>query len=132
MMIKKFFIFGILFCSFYIVIPNNGYCQISQYNPRICFKQNLGYCTSSIGQSWNCNDESIRGVWACSSSSTSFSVSSTTDNNKHCWCRMLYPFLGNWFFGYTYQTAWGYNDCYQTCGSMCATKATAEKMVNGL
>lgn len=133
MMIKNFFIFGILFCSFYIVIPNNGYCQISQYNPRVCFKKDIGYCTSSLGHSWNCNNESIRGAWACSSSSSSFNVSSNTDDNKHCWCRMLHPFLGSWFFsGTSFQTAWGYNDCYQNCGNMCPGSNNVEKMLSGL
>ena len=88
-------------------------------------------CTSnygSTGQSnWaaTCGGIEIQGVAFCGSQnggstgtkSETVTTSSTSDNNKYCWCKMVSPAVSSWVFFYTRTSAGG---CANGCAYNCA------------
>ena len=91
-------------------------------------------CTSysgAVGQSnWSmtCGGIEIQGVAFCGSQnggsigtkSETVTTSSTSDNNKYCWCKMVSPAVSSWVFGYSVAAA-GF--CVYNCASVCAARA---------
>lgn len=91
-------------------------------------------CTSysgAIGQSnWSmtCGGIEIQGVVFCGSQnggsigtkSETVTTSSTSDNNKHCWCKMVSPAVSSWVFRYSYASA---SSCAFYCANGCAYDA---------
>ncbi len=85
----------------------------------------------STGQSnWSatCGGIEIQGVAFCGSQkggamgikSENVTTSSTSDNNKHCWCKMVSPAVSSWVFGYSYPYA---GTCATSCAGYCASRA---------
>ena len=72
----------------------------------------------------------ISGIGICSSTrgrstgqtATELDISSTSDNNKHCWCKMISPFVSRWVFFGSYPSA---GDCDLNCAVPCAYGVTA-------
>ena len=90
-------------------------------------------CTtfSGNGSNWSatCGGIEIQGVAFCGSrkggsmgaTTESVTISSTSDNNKYCWCKMVSPAVSSWvFYNYSSTTA-GY--CAYNCAYDCATGA---------
>ena len=67
----------------------------------------------------------ISGIGICSSTSgtstgqtaTELDTSATSDDNKHCWCKMTSPAVSRWVF-YASRASAGY--CAQGCALSCA------------
>ena len=68
----------------------------------------------------------ISGIGICSSTSgssagketaTELDTSSTSDDNKYCWCRMISPAVSRWVFANKIPSA---NYCPQNCAYFCA------------
>ena len=67
----------------------------------------------------------ISGIGICSSTkgasqyatATKLDTSSTSDDNKYCWCRMISPAVSRWVFLSSGASA---GDCAQYCASDCA------------
>lgn len=91
-------------------------------------------CTSSSGaagrSNWSatCGGIEIQGVAFCGSQeggsvgtkSENVTTSSTSDNNKHCWCKMVSPAVSSWGFSYSYASA---STCAINCAANCADRA---------
>lgn len=91
-------------------------------------------CTSysgAVGQSnWSmtCGGIEIQGVAFCSSQdggstgtiSETVTTSSTSDNNKHCWCKMVSPAVSSWVFDHSRTSA---GSCAYACAGSCASTA---------
>ena len=91
-------------------------------------------CTSPSGSAnqsnWsaNCGGIEIQGVAFCGSqaggsigkTSETVTISSTSDNNKHCWCKMVSPAVSSWGFSYSYSSA---GTCAVNCAANCADRA---------
>ena len=84
-----------------------------------------------IGRSnWSatCGDIKIQGVAFCGSrnggsigtKSETVTTSSTSDNNKYCWCKMVSPAVSSWVFSFSYTDA---GSCATTCAYGCALGA---------
>ena len=79
------------------------------------------------GQSnWSatCGGVSIQGVAFCGSqnggsqgaTSTAVTISTTSDDNKYCWCRMISPAVSRWVFNNASLSAYTCaNDCAYNC-----------------
>ena len=73
------------------------------------------------------NDVSIpiKGIGICVNASasalgtttTQLELSSTADDNKYCWCRMISPAVSRWVYVNSTPTA---GDCHHRCASYCA------------
>ena len=88
-------------------------------------------CTSSSGadgqSNWSatCGGIAIQGVAFCGSQdggsmgtkSENVTTSSTSDDNKYCWCKMVSPAVSSWVFNYSDSSA-GY--CVNGCARNCA------------
>ncbi len=88
-------------------------------------------CTSSYGargqSNWSatCGGIEIQGVAFCGSqnggsegvTTETVTTSSTSDNNKYCWCKMVSPAVSSWVFLYTRTSA---GDCANGCAYNCA------------
>ena len=87
----------------------------------------------STGQSnWSalCSGEDIeiQGVAFCGSqeggsmgtTSETVTISSTSDNNKHCWCKMVSPAVSSWVFSYSFTSA---GLCASNCARSCGANA---------
>ena len=69
----------------------------------------------------------ISGIGICSSTqgsltgatATELDTSSTTDDNKYCWCKMTSPAVSRWVFNRSYSST---GDCAQDCAYHCANK----------
>ena len=67
----------------------------------------------------------ISGIGICSSTkgayqyatATKLDISSTSDDNKYCWCRMISPAVSRWVYS-SYSSA---GVCAQLCAANCAT-----------
>ncbi len=89
-------------------------------------------CTnaSGSGSNWSatCGGIEIQGVAFCGSQnggsagtkSETVTTSLTSDDNKHCWCKMVSPAVSSWVFGYSGAAA-GF--CANRCASDCADRA---------
>lgn len=88
-------------------------------------------CTSYSGvvgrSNWSatCGGIEIQGVAFCSSrnggsmgtKSETVTTSSTSDDNKHCWCKMVSPAVSSWVFYDSYNSA---GSCAYYCATTCA------------
>ena len=88
-------------------------------------------CTSHSGaydqSNWSitCGGIEIQGVAFCGSqnggsigaTTESVTISSTIDDNKYCWCKMVSPAVSSWVFNYSDSSA-GY--CVNGCARNCA------------
>ena len=89
-----------------------------------------GYSGLTGQSNWSatCGGVSIQGVAFCGSQNGgstgerfgSVRVSSTLDNNRHCWCKMVSPAVSSWVFLYTRTSA---GDCALNCAGSCASYA---------
>ena len=91
-------------------------------------------CTSysgAVGQSnWSmtCGGIEIQGVAFCGSQnggsigtkSETVTTSSTSDNNKYCWCKMVSPAVSSWVFYYSGTSA---GNCGRNCAGNCVSAA---------
>ena len=91
-------------------------------------------CTSysgAVGQSnWSmtCGGIEIQGVAFCGSQnggsigtkSVTVTTSSTSDNNKYCWCKMVSPAVSSWVFYYSGTSA---GNCARNCAGNCVYAA---------
>ena len=91
-------------------------------------------CTShsgEVGQSnWSatCGGIEIQGVAFCGSQkggsygakSETVTTSSTSDDNKYCWCKMVSPAVSSWVFNYSNASA---GLCAAYCSGYCANNA---------
>ena len=67
----------------------------------------------------------ISGIGVCGSTdggsvgatATELDTSSTSDDNKYCWCKMTSPAVSRWVFLYSIGSA---SACAQTCAANCA------------
>ena len=89
-------------------------------------------CTTSSGNGSNwsatCGGIAIQGVAFCGyqdggsegKTSENVTASSTSNNNKYCWCKMVSPAVSPWVFG-TPLTSAGL--CADNCADQCAFRA---------
>ena len=91
-------------------------------------------CTSASGalsqSNWSatCGGIAIQGVAFCGSQdggsvgtkSESVTTSSTSDDNRHCWCKMVSPAVSSWVFYYSRTSA---GECAFYCANNCARGA---------
>ena len=89
-------------------------------------------CTTSSGNGSNwsatCGGIAIQGVAFCGSQkggamgtkSENVTTSSTSDDNKYCWCKMVSPAVSSWVFNTTNSSA---GSCANYCASHCASNA---------
>ena len=89
-------------------------------------------CTTSSGNGSNwsatCGGVSVSGVAFCGSqdggsegkTSETVTTSTTSDDNKYCWCKMVSPAVSSWVFVTSSTTAGG---CVYNCASVCAGRA---------
>ena len=89
-------------------------------------------CTtfSGNGSNWSttCGGIAIQGVTLCGSqdggspgkTSETVTTSSTSDNNKYCWCKMVSPAVSSWVFLISNTSA---GDCAYACATNCAISA---------
>ena len=80
------------------------------------------------GQSnWSvtCGGVSVQGVAFCGSqdggsvgaTSTAVTISTTSDDNKYCWCKMVSPAVSRWVFDHADASAY---TCADSCAINCA------------
>ena len=89
-------------------------------------------CTtfSANGSNWSatCGGIKIQGVAFCGSqkggsagaTTESVTISSTSDYNKNCWCKMVSPAVSSWVFNTSTESA---GACAYNCAYDCATGA---------
>ena len=85
---------------------------------------------SSSGSNWSitCGGIEIQGVAFCGSQnggsagtkSKNVTTSSTSDNNKNCWCKMVSPAVSSWVFANSRTSA---GSCVVDCASSCGYNA---------
>ena len=100
-----------------------------------CVKLNSSTtCSSNSGEygqsNWSatCGGVSIQGVAFCGSrnggsvgaTTDAVTTSTTSDNNKYCWCKMVSPAVSRWVFTYAYTSA---GRCADDCAYYCALYA---------
>ena len=89
------------------------------------------YSSGAFGQSnWSatCGGIEIQGVVFCGSQnggsigtkSETVTTSSTSDNNKYCWCKMVSPAVSSWVFSFSYTDA---GSCANNCATNCGINA---------
>ena len=91
---------------------------------------NYSGATGQSNWSVTCGGVSVQGVAFCGSqsggsqgaTSTTVTISSTVDNNKYCWCKMVSPAVSRWVFHGAVTSA-GY--CANRCAHSCALYAQA-------
>ena len=84
--------------------------------------------TSQSNWSATCGGIEIQGVAFCGSqkggsagvTTETVTTSSTSDNNKYCWCKMVSPAVSSWVFMYSISSA---ANCALNCASSCASYA---------
>ena len=69
--------------------------------------QGVAFCGSQKGGSYGAKSETV-------------TTSSTSDDNKYCWCKMVSPAVSSWVFNYTNASA---GLCAAYCSGYCATGA---------
>ena len=86
-------------------------------------------CTSPSGEAgqsnWSatCGGIAIQGVAFCGSQnggstgtkSETVTISSTSDDNKNCWCKMVSPAVSSWVFSYSFSSAGDCSRCAVSC-----------------
>lgn len=102
-----------------------------------CVKLNSSTtCSSYSGlasqSNWSatCGGVSIQGVAFCGSqnggstgaTTGAVTTSSTIDNNKYCWCKMVSPAVSSWVFYGDRESA---SNCARLCARICASYAAA-------
>ena len=94
-------------------------------------------CTSSSGEfgqsNWSatCGGVSVSGVAFCGSQngnsmgtkSEKVTTSSTSDDNKNCWCKMVSPAVSSWVFNISTESA---GACAYLCAYNCAGRAQSQ------
>ena len=92
-------------------------------------------CTtsSSNGSNWyaTCGGIEIQGVAFCGSqegasegvTTETVTTSSTSDDNRHCWCKMVSPAVSSWVFSFSYTDA---GSCTSNCAYSCAGRAQSQ------
>ena len=87
-------------------------------------------CTSPSGEAgqsnWsvNCGGIAVQGVAFCGSqkggsageTSETVTISSNSDDNKHCWCKMVSPAVSSWVSYFSFSSA---GDCARICAGRC-------------
>ena len=82
--------------------------------------------TGQSNWSISCGDIPIQGVAFCGSQnggtigkkSTTVTTSSTSDENKYCWCKMISPAVSSWVFYNNHASTDGCaNACARGCGN---------------
>jgi len=87
----------------------------------------------ALGQSnwtFSCNKIQINGVMFCGSQksnrigsiSDTVQISTTSENNRYCWCKIVTPAVSPWVFVQDRESAY---NCAQSCARSCATFAAA-------
>ena len=102
-----------------------------------CVKLNSSTtCSTSSGEygqsNWSatCGGVSIQGVAFCGSqdggstgaTTDAVTTSSTSDNNKYCWCKMVSPAVSSWVF---YGDRGSASNCARLCARICASYAAS-------
>ena len=85
---------------------------------------NYSGATGQSNWSVTCGGVSVQGVAFCGSqsggsqgaTSTTVTISSTVDNNKYCWCKMVSPAVSSWVFASDLPGS----SCYNVCPYQCA------------
>ena len=82
--------------------------------------------SSSNGSNWSatCGGIEIQGVAFCGSqegasegvTTETVTTSSTSDDNRHCWCKMVSPAVSRWVFAYDHDSA---GHCAADCSNYC-------------
>lgn len=130
---KKFFIL------FALLLPNATLASFNQ-----CVNLGFNSCTSQTidcgstycGHDWattcttsNGNSVVVRGIATCAANQVTataqtadfLEISSNVNDNKYCWCKMVYPAVStNWVSVYLSSTNVTYNSCTMTCAGYCA------------
>lgn len=130
---KKFFIL------FALLLPNATLASFNQ-----CVNLGFNSCTSQTidcgstycGHDWattcttsNGNSVAVRGIATCAANQVtataqtadSLNINSNVDNNKYCWCKMIYPAVStNWVSVYTPTTNATYMSCTLNCADWCS------------
>ena len=95
-----------------------------------CVKLNSSADCYSIGitgeSNWSasCNSVPVAGVAFCGSqnggsfgaTTDAVTASSSSDDNKYCWCKMVSPAVSQWVFCRAYGSA---GNCISDCADMC-------------
>ena len=84
---------------------------------------NYSGATGQSNWSVTCGGVSVQGVAFCGSqsggsqgaTSTTVTISSTVDNNKYCWCKMVSPAVSSWVFASDLPGSSCYNGCPYHC-----------------
>ena len=126
-------IMGVLKTLFLLVIAIT-FCQ-PVYAVTKCVKLNSSTTCSDFSGEYNqsnwsatCGGVSIQGVAFCGSqdggetgaTTDAVTTSTTSDNNKYCWCKMVSPAVSRWVFTQAITPA-GY--CANNCAFVCAGSA---------
>lgn len=130
---KKFFIL------FALLLPNATLASFNQ-----CVNLGFNSCTSQAidcgstycGHDWattcttsNGNSVAVRGIATCAANQVmdnaqtevSLDINSNVDDNKYCWCKMVYPAVStNWVSVYGSTTNTTYMSCTLNCADWCA------------
>ena len=96
--------------------------------------------SGATGQSnWSatCGGVSVQGVAFCGSqkggsngaTTDAVTTSSTSDDNKYCWCKMVSPAVSRWVFAYSGASA---GDCAFNCAAYCARSRNFASFRSGL
>ena len=125
---KQFLIAGAMLCAITTtgahavtkcVALNSGTTCTSDYSAYRGHIDWAGTCTT------NGVSTPISGIGICSSTAgasqfataTELDTSSTSDDNKNCWCKMTSPAVSRWVFYYLYSSA---GSCAHGCAPNCA------------
>ncbi len=75
-----------------------------------------GSCTNGISISGiaNCGSQSA----SVGTTKTTIQISTTSTNNKYCWCKMISPAVSPWVYRHVYAD---YATCLKQCNQLCAT-----------
>lgn len=130
---KKFFIL------FALLLPNATLASFNQcvnlgFNS--CTSQTIDCGSTDCGHDWattcttsNGNSVAVRGIATCAANQVtataqtadSLSINSNVDDNKYCWCKMVYPAVStNWVSVYAPTTNATYMTCTLNCADYCA------------
>ena len=95
--------------------------------------------SSGNGSNWSatCGGIEIQGVAFCGSQdggstgtkSGTVTTSSTSDNNKYCWCKMVSPAVSSWVFGRSTSSG---GLCTSSCSYSCANLVKGSAFRSGL
>ncbi len=122
---KKHLIIAGIICAASIP-PAYAVTKCVKLTPSTTCKSSSG-ATGQSNWSVTCGGIEIQGVAFCGSQNGSYgaksetvTTSSTSDDNKHCWCKMVSPAVSSWVFSYSYPYA---GTCATSCAGYCASRA---------